>query len=204
MATPSESDLLHLIEDISKDIQPKSLNYVRVCFLLAAILPPKAMKTILNGENLISRIYYETLKDKEGGLARFWYVLNETEACPADWLAELHKSVTKVYFVPKSLTPMVHFRAMILKIVADIANDKDAANGIINTAGSAFRPRITLNNLSRPLDNKDYTVPLLEFFEIADKQLKIEPNNLDNLREWLQNAGCMRAIRDYLDTFDPV
>ncbi|XP_064383564.1 uncharacterized protein LOC135332147 isoform X2 [Halichondria panicea] len=198
-----ESDLLHLIEDVSKDIPPKSLNYVRVCFLLAAILPSNAPKTVVNGENLISRIYHETLKDKEGGLARFWYVLNETQACPADWLKKLRKSVTKAYVVPVLLTPMVHFRSMILKIVANIANDRDVASGIINTAGATFNPRTTLNNLSRPLDNKDYTVPLLEFFEIAEKQLEVEPDNLDNLREWLKKAGCKKVIRDYVDTFDP-
>ena len=195
--------LLQLIEDISQEIPPKSLNYDRVCFLLAPILPPNAPKQVLNGENLISRIYFETLKDKEGGLARFWYVLNETQVCPTDWLANLQEYVTEAYFVPESLTPMVHLRAMLLKIVASIANDEGAATRIINTAGDTFKPRTTLNTLSKPLHNKDYTLRLLEFFEVAEKQLEVEPDNLDNLREWLSDAGCKRVIKYCLDSFDP-
>ncbi len=191
--------LSQLIENISREIPPKSSNYVRVCFLLSAILPSNS---VLNGKNLISRIYNETLKDKEGGLERFWFVLNETDVCPTGWLADLHKSVAKTYFIPDSLTPTIHLRAMILKIVAGIATDEFKANRIINSAGGTFNPRTTRSTLPDPKDN-DYTVPLLRLFERAEEQLKVEPTELGNLRKWLDDAGCQKLIKDHLDTFDP-
>ena len=202
MATSVEYDLSMLIERISQEVSPNDLQYTRVCFLLGSILPDSAPKTVLNGSNLLSQIYNKTLKDRAEGRAKFWYVLKETSGCSDDLLQELRKYIPETYVLPKEIAAQVHLRGLILKIVPELANDQAVATGLINTAGSTLKPPVRLSALPKPSDSNDYTLPLLKFFEIAEQRCAVEPDDLDNLRKWLEDAGCQKVIKNHLDTFD--
>ena len=191
-----------LVEDISRVVPLGTVLYAKVCFLLTAILPPSAPKPPLNGSKLLSQIYHETLEDRRGGCATFWYVLNEAYGIPDDLLVRLRKYVTEDCIIPKDIAPRVHLRTMILKVVSGIAKKKDQAIGIINTAGSALEPQVRLEALPKPGEDNDYTVPLLMFFETAEQQCAVSDKDLSRLRQWLNDCGC-RWLIQYLDSFDP-
>ena len=199
----SEYEFSLLIERISQEAPPEDLRYIRVCFLLGSILPDSAPRTVLNGSNLLSQIYNDSLKDRAEGYAKFWYVLKETSGCSDDLLQELRKWIAETYILPKEIAQQVHLRGLILKIVSELANDKALATGLINTAGVTLRPPVRLLALPKPSDNNDYTRPLLKFFEIAEQRCAVEPDDLESLRKWLEDAGCQKIIKKHLDTFDP-
>ncbi len=205
MATPDKKyEFTKLIENINKSIQRPSLKYPQVCFLLAALVSSAVQKTVINGTNNISRIFNETLKDKEGGCAIFWYVLTVTEACGLELRDKLKTYIKEPFTVPEKLTPMVHLRVMLLKIANEINIDR--SRELVNIAGSMFEPEVGFESLDfEKFHNEDRNniAAMLRFFEIAMEQLKVEPSKLTNLCKWLNDVGCRRQIKEYnLENFN--
>ena len=161
-----------LVEEISQVIPCGTVSYAKVCFLLTAILPLSAPKAPLNGSKLLSQIYNETLKDRKRGCATFWYVLNEV-GIPDKLLKRLRKYITEDCIISKEIARRVHFRILILKVVSDIAKDKDQAIAIINTAGGILKPQVRLEALPNPLEGNDYTVPLLIFLKKLSNSVRL-------------------------------
>ena len=192
-----------LIEEVSRVVPPGSAIYARVCYLLSAILPSNAPKINLNGSKLLSQVYNETLKDKIGGWAKLWYILNEVYGLSDITLTKIREHVTETYIVPKELTPRVHLRTLVLRVVSEVAKDKEQAIGLVHTAGVTLKPSVSLMSLPRPFEENDYTLPLLKLFEQAEQQCVVNPNDLGTLRQWLVDFGYHLLVKDHLDTYDP-
>ncbi len=199
MATPnSPYDLSNLIETISGQLPPVSVNYLRLCFLLDVLVLPSASKIPLKNGSSFSTIYHDTFKDKNGGCARLWYALKMIQGCSSDQLEKLKTYIKKPYTLPA--LPLVHLRVMLLQIASEI--ETEDAPKLINIAGSTFNPQVSVYSLDPGNTGKDYTYALFKFFKKAEEQLQVEPDNLDNLRKWLNDLGYQRLIKNYLDNFN--